>query len=61
LRRIFPATGAKNANNIIKLALDPKSVAVLVDAGLFARIRCMRNRFDALSGQVAEAYADATA
>ncbi|MHB1856916.1 MAG: type II toxin-antitoxin system Phd/YefM family antitoxin [Acidobacteriaceae bacterium] len=37
---------------------DGKPVAVLVDAELFARIRRMRERFDALSSRIAEAYAD---
>ena len=37
---------------------DGKPVAALVDAELFARIRRMRDRFDALSGRIAEAYAE---
>ncbi|MDR5727492.1 MAG: type II toxin-antitoxin system Phd/YefM family antitoxin [Terriglobia bacterium] len=37
---------------------DGKPVAVLVDAELFARIRRMRERFDALSSRITEAYAD---
>ena len=37
---------------------DGKPVAVLVDAELFARIRRMRERFDALSRRITEAYAD---
>jgi prevent-host-death family protein len=37
---------------------DGKPVAALVGADLFARIRTMRDRFDQLSGRVAEAYAD---
>lgn len=37
---------------------DGKPVAVLVDAELFARIRRMRERFDALSSRIADAYAD---
>lgn len=36
---------------------DGKPVAALVDAELFARIRRMRERFDALSGRIAQAYA----
>ena len=36
-------------------------MAALVDARLFARIRQMRERFDALSGRIAEAYADVPA
>lgn len=37
---------------------DGKLVAALVDADLFARIRRMQERFDALSGRIAAAYAD---
>ncbi len=37
---------------------DGKPVAVLVDAEMFARIRRMRERFDALSNRIAEAYVD---
>ena len=37
---------------------DGKPVAALVGADLFARIQAMRERFDALSGQVASAYRD---
>lgn len=37
---------------------DGKPVAALVDADLFARIRRMRERFEALSTRIAEAYAD---
>src|ERR1700722_13957199 len=37
---------------------DGKPVAALVDAGLFARIRQMEDRFDELSRRLAEAYAD---
>jgi hypothetical protein len=40
------------------ISKDGKPVAALVDAELFARIRRMRDRFDALSSRVAEAYAD---
>jgi prevent-host-death family protein len=36
---------------------DGKPVAALVDAELFARIRRMRERFDALSERIASAYA----
>jgi prevent-host-death family protein len=35
---------------------DGKPVAALVDAELFARIRRMRDRFDALSNRIAKAY-----
>ena len=37
---------------------DGKPVAALVDAELFARIRRMRGRFDALAGRIAEGYAE---
>lgn len=40
---------------------DGKPVAALVDAELFARIRRMRERFDALSERIAQAYADVPA
>lgn len=36
---------------------DGKPVAALVDAELFARISRMRDRFDALSRQIAKVYA----
>jgi prevent-host-death family protein len=36
---------------------DGKPVAALVDAQLFARIRRMREHFDALSDRIAQAYA----
>jgi prevent-host-death family protein len=45
-------------NDSILISKDGKPVAALVDAELFARIRRMRDRFDALSSRVAEAYAD---
>ena len=48
-------------NDSIVINKDGKAVAALVDAGLFARIRQMRERFDALSGRIAEAYADVPA
>jgi prevent-host-death family protein len=48
-------------NDSIVINKDGKPVAALVDAGLFARIRSMRDRFDALSSRVAEAYADVPA
>jgi prevent-host-death family protein len=44
-------------NDSIVINKDGKPVAVLVDAELFARIRRMRDRFDALSSRIAEAYA----
>ena len=43
-------------NDSIVINKDGKPVAALVDAELFARIRRMRERFDALSGRIAEAY-----
>ncbi len=44
-------------NDAIVIKKDGKPVAALVDAELFARIRRMRDRFDELTGRVAEAYA----
>lgn len=44
-------------NDSIVISKDGKPVAALVDAELFARIRRMRERFDALSGKVAEDWA----
>jgi prevent-host-death family protein len=48
-------------NDSIVISKDGKPVAALVDAELFARIRRMRERFDALSNRIAEAYADVPA
>ena len=45
-------------NDSIVVNKDGKPVAALVGAELFARIRSLRDRFDQLSGRVAEAYAD---
>jgi prevent-host-death family protein len=45
-------------NDCIVINKDGKPVAALVDAELFARIRRMRDRFDALSERIAEAYAE---
>lgn len=45
-------------NDSIVIHKDGKPVAALVDAELFARIRRMRERFDALSDRIAAAYAD---
>ncbi|MBK6725953.1 MAG: type II toxin-antitoxin system Phd/YefM family antitoxin [Xanthomonadales bacterium] len=45
-------------NDSIVISKDGKPVAALVDAELFARIRRMRERFDALSERIATAYAD---
>ena len=45
-------------NDSIVISKDGKPVAALVDAELFARIRRMRDRFDALSKRIAQAYAD---
>jgi prevent-host-death family protein len=44
-------------NDSIVINKDGKPVAALVDAELFARIRRMRDRFDALSSRISEAYA----
>jgi prevent-host-death family protein len=43
-------------NESIVIKKDGKPVAALVDAELFARIRRMCDRFDALSNRIAEAY-----
>ena len=45
-------------NDSVVVNKDGKPVAALVSAELFARIRALRDRFDQLSGKVAEAYAD---
>jgi prevent-host-death family protein len=45
-------------NDSIIIHKDGKPVAALVDAELFARIRRMRDRFDALSTRSTDAYAD---
>lgn len=44
-------------NDSIVISKDGKPVAALVDAELFARIRRMQDRFDALSRRIAEDYA----
>lgn len=44
-------------NDSIVVSKDGKPVAALVDAELFARIRRMRERFDALSARIAAGYA----
>jgi prevent-host-death family protein len=41
----------------IVISKDGKPMAALVDARLFARIRQMQERFDALSGRIAAVYA----
>ncbi|WP_395828934.1 type II toxin-antitoxin system prevent-host-death family antitoxin [Elstera sp.] len=45
-------------NDSILIKKDGKPVAALVDAELFARIHRMRDRFDTLSTEIAESYAD---
>jgi prevent-host-death family protein len=45
-------------NDSIVINKDGKPVAALVDAELFARIRRMRDRFDALAQRIAEAYTE---
>jgi prevent-host-death family protein len=45
-------------NESILINKDGKPVAALVDAELFARIRRMRERFEALSNRIAEAYGE---
>lgn len=44
-------------NDSILISKDGKPVAALVDAQLFARIRQMQERFDALSRRIAENHA----
>lgn len=44
-------------NDSIVISKDGKPIAALIDAGMFARIRRMRERFDALSVRITEAYA----
>ncbi|MCW0180643.1 MAG: type II toxin-antitoxin system Phd/YefM family antitoxin [Zavarzinia sp.] len=48
-------------NDSIVISKDGKPVAALVDAELFGRIRRMRERFDQLTGRIAEAFADVPA
>lgn len=48
-------------NDSIVINKDGKPVAALVDAELFARIRRMRERFEALSNQIASSYAEVPA
>lgn len=45
-------------NESIVINKDGKPVAALVDAELFARIRRMRDRFDALSNRIAKVYGE---
>ena len=45
-------------NESVVINKDGKPVAALVDAELFARIRRMRDRFDALCDRIAGRYAD---
>jgi len=45
-------------NDSIVINKDGKAVAALVDAQLFARIRRMRARFDELSQQLRDDYAE---
>ena len=45
-------------NDSIVINKDGKPVAALVDAELFARIRRMRERFEALSDRIASSYAE---
>ena len=44
-------------NDSIVIKKDGKPAAVLIDVELFARVRRMRDRFDALSSRIADAYA----
>ena len=48
-------------NDSIVILKDGKPVAALVDAELFARIRRMREQFDALSSKIAEDWKDVPA
>jgi len=45
-------------NDSIVIKKDGKTIAALVDAELFARIRRMQGRFDELSDRITEAYAE---
>jgi len=45
-------------NDSIVINKDGKPVAALVDAELFARIRRMRDRFDAICERIAASYGD---
>ena len=42
----------------IVITMDGRPVAALIDAQLFERIRRMQERFDQLSAQIAQAYAN---
>ena len=44
-------------NHSVMIKKDGKAVAALVDARLFARIRQMQDRFDALTQRIAQSYA----
>ena len=46
------------AHDQVIVTKDGKPVAALVDAALFARIRALRERFDALSNRIGAAYAE---
>jgi len=46
----------QHCNESIVINKQGKPVAALVDAELFARIRRMQDRFDALSRRIAETY-----
>ncbi len=48
-------------NDSIVIKKDGKPVAALVDAELFARVRRMQERFDALNSRISEAYASVPA
>jgi prevent-host-death family protein len=48
-------------NASIVIHKDGKPAAVLVDAELFARIQRMRERFEELSGRIADAYREVPA
>lgn len=48
----------QHRNDSIVIHQDGKPVGALVNAALFGRIRRMRDRFDALSGRIAEGIAE---
>jgi prevent-host-death family protein len=51
-------TQVQYRHDSIVINKDGKPVAALVDAELFARIRRMRDRFDALTQRISDAYAE---
>jgi prevent-host-death family protein len=45
-------------NDVVVVTKGGKAVAGLIDAGLFERIRRMRDRFDELASKIAEDFRD---